>query len=140
MASGTGKRKNDPQVTAASVAPLTGASAKAPVEDPTPKPFMSEGMRVDLENLGYAIDPVSGARYELDRETGQVTVTEKTRTDPNTGEVTEGKVTTLDDVVINTPKVETETDEDTGETITTDPTTGVRTATDPVTGETRIVE
>jgi hypothetical protein len=125
MASGTGKRKNDPQVTAASVAPLTGASAKAPVEDPTPKPFMSEGMRVDLENLGYAIDPVSGARYELD---------------PNTGEVTEGKVTTLDDVVINTPKVETETDEDTGETITTDPTTGVRTATDPVTGETRIVE
>jgi hypothetical protein len=140
MASGTGKRKSDPQVTAASAAPLTGASAKAPVEDPTPKPFLSEGMRVDLETHGYAIDPVSGARFELDRETGKVTVTELTRTDPNTGEVTEGKVTVLDDVVITTPKVETTTDPDTGEVLTTDAVTGVTTATDPVTGETRVVE
>jgi hypothetical protein len=42
-----------------------------------PKPFLSEGMRSDLESGGRAIDPVSGAVYKLDRESGVVTVTDK---------------------------------------------------------------
>lgn len=47
------------------------------VTEPEPakvRPFMSEGMRQDLETSGYAADPVSGARYTLDREANVVTV------------------------------------------------------------------
>ena len=141
MATGQGKRtgdKADNVVTTADVAPLTGAGVQA--QPKRLKPFMSEGMRHDLESSGSAVDPVSGARYTLDRASGVVTVTEADRIDPNTGETIKGEVTTLDDVVINTPAVETTIDPDTGETLTIDPETGVVTASNPTTGETRIVE
>lgn len=69
----------DEAVTMADVAALTVAptadEGKAPAR---PAPFMSEGMRHDLETVGWAVDPSSGARFELDRDTGDVTVIERT--------------------------------------------------------------
>ncbi len=66
----------DTAVTMAAAAALNPApAADKPAK---PKPFMSEGMRHDLETVGWAVDPSSGARFELDRETGDVTVIERT--------------------------------------------------------------
>jgi hypothetical protein len=115
-------------------APVT---VSAPAVAAQPKPFLSEGMRHDLEDNGWAVDPSSGARFELNRETGEVTVTEKGTTNPETGEAVEGKVTEVD-VEVTPPA--TRIDPETGETLVTDPATGVTTATDPETGETRTVE
>jgi hypothetical protein len=41
-------------------------------------PFISEGLRQDLEMHGKATDPVTGAVLVLDRETGHITVALKT--------------------------------------------------------------
>lgn len=123
----------------ASVAPLSGLTDDSPDKPKVkrPEPFLSEGMRNDLEAIGYAVDPVSGARFVLNRETGEVTVTEKGVTDPVTGVTDAGEVSTVD-VEVTVPP--TTVDPDTGETLTTDPETGVVTATNPETGETRTVE
>lgn len=43
------------------------------VNDPDAKPFISEGMRHDLEIHGSANDPVTGRKLTMDRETGKVT-------------------------------------------------------------------
>ncbi len=42
---------------------------------PDARPFISEGVRQDLEIHGTVIDPATGSVLELDRETGTVTVT-----------------------------------------------------------------
>lgn len=67
---------------AADKAPATEPAAPAvepeAAEQPkAPRPFMSEGMRQDLVTSGHAADPVSGARYTLDREAGVVTITDR---------------------------------------------------------------
>lgn len=68
----------DAAVTMADAAALTGAAVAESASKPKrPAPFMSEGMRDDLETLGWAVDPVSGARFDRDPETGEVTVTER---------------------------------------------------------------
>lgn len=47
-----------------------------PAPDATPRPFMSEGTRQDLEAVGRAVEPGTGTRFELDREAGVVTATD----------------------------------------------------------------
>jgi hypothetical protein len=42
-----------------------------------PQPFLSEGMRQDLEQWGRATDPITGAVFVLDADTGEVTVVEQ---------------------------------------------------------------
>lgn len=41
------------------------------------QPFMSEGMRHDLETVGWAVDPTTGGKFERDKETGKVTYTDR---------------------------------------------------------------
>lgn len=41
------------------------------------KPFMSEGVRHELEMLGRVGDPASGGVFELDKKTGTVTHTDR---------------------------------------------------------------
>lgn len=121
------KDKKDDVVTAADAGALHGVPAPGPTPS-APKPFLSEGMRSDLETLGWAVDPVSGARYEMNMETGEVTVTEKGALNPETGEADKGKVTTVEDVPVTIPA--TVTDPLTGHTTVTDPVTGAKTVTD----------
>ena len=67
----------DPAVTMADVAALSAAPTAKPDKPAKRAPFMSEGMRHDLDTVGYTVDPVSGARFERDQETGEITVTER---------------------------------------------------------------
>lgn len=68
-------------------APIEPADEASPVdvepvvESKAVRPFMSEGTRQDMEIHGKATDPVSGAVFTLDRETGEVTVTERVARD-----------------------------------------------------------
>lgn len=64
-------------VTTDDVAALAGVvTAELPAQ-PKPEPFLSEGMRNDLELLGWAVDPSSGAKFVRDKETGEITVVHK---------------------------------------------------------------
>jgi hypothetical protein len=58
---------DEPAVTMQDVAALTGApdvSTGAKVVKPAP--FMSEGMRHDIETIGWAVDPSSGHKFTRD--------------------------------------------------------------------------
>jgi hypothetical protein len=115
------------------VTPLRGVPAAPAAAKSEPEPFLSEGMRSDLEMRGYAVDPVSGARFEVDRESGEVTMTLRKDLDPVTGlpkkredgEPVAGKAV---DVQVTPPA--TYTDPATGHTTVTDPETGKVTVTD----------
>jgi hypothetical protein len=50
------------------------ATAPAPAK---PRPFLSEGTRHDLEQWGTATDPITGAKFVRDPDTGEVTVVEQ---------------------------------------------------------------
>jgi hypothetical protein len=93
-----------------------------------PAPYLSEGMRSDLETVGYAVDPVSGARYEVDKN-GDVFVTEKGKLAPAVlaESAPDGPVHKVD-VKVTPPAT------------VIDRKTGVETVTDPVTGETRVTQ
>lgn len=67
----------NPAVSMADVAALSAAPAAGDDRPAGPAPFMSEGMRHDLEVNGWAIDPSSGARFELDPDTGEVALIER---------------------------------------------------------------
>lgn len=75
------------QETAPAPDPIEPAAEASPVdvepvvEPKVVRPFMSEGTRQDMEIHGKATDPVSGAVFTLDRETGEVTVTERVARD-----------------------------------------------------------
>ena len=123
--------KDDPALTrAANPDPGTRVVAVGTVGTRAPqraKPFLSEGMRNDLETIGYAVDPVSGARYEVDDD-GNVTVTEKaTPAQVAAAEAPKGKTYAVD-VEVTPPNTRV------------DPVTGTETVKDPKTGETRVTE
>ncbi len=40
-------------------------------------PFMSEGVRGELETWGRAVDPATGGVFDLDKDTGKVTFTDR---------------------------------------------------------------
>lgn len=40
-------------------------------------PFLSEGVRQDLEITGRVVDPFTGGKFERDKETGKVTHTDR---------------------------------------------------------------
>jgi hypothetical protein len=121
-------RAANPDTPAVTPGSFTGAvSPKAP---DLPKPFLSEGMRNDLETNGWAVDPVSGARYEVDRDSGDVYVTERVSPAQQAQEVAEepkGRRHKVDVKVQVSPTF-------------TDPKTGVETVEDPNTGETRVTQ
>lgn len=49
-------------------------AARAQVTDPDAEPFISEGMRHDLELYGQVNDPLTGRRITMDRDSGKTTV------------------------------------------------------------------
>jgi hypothetical protein len=57
--------------------PVAEAAQDAAPAPAKPRPFLSEGMRQDLEQWGRATDPVTGAVFVLDADTGEVTVAEQ---------------------------------------------------------------
>lgn len=61
-----------PAVGTWSVAEPADAEPAAPAA-----PFLSEGIRQELEQFGRAGDPVTGGKFERDKETGQVTYTDR---------------------------------------------------------------
>lgn len=58
-------------------AALAGSAEPATAEEDQPRPFMSEGVRQDLEIHGKATDPATGAALEKDPDTGMVTATDR---------------------------------------------------------------
>lgn len=62
-------------VTAPAGQPAAGPEAAKAEE--APRPFLSEGVRQDLEIHGKAVDPATGNPLEMDKDTGRVTVTDK---------------------------------------------------------------
>lgn len=62
----------------ARVAELETAQVQAALAAPArPRFLLSEGVRVDLEMHGEATDPATGDRLELNRDSGEVTVTDR---------------------------------------------------------------
>ena len=58
----------------------TPAGALAPKAAPAAEPrapFLSEGLRIDLEQWGKATDPVTGGVFEMDPDTKKVTFTDR---------------------------------------------------------------
>lgn len=54
-----------------------GALAPKGAKAEPAKPFLSEGVRVDLEMHGKATDPVTGGVFEMDEKTKKVTFTDR---------------------------------------------------------------
>jgi hypothetical protein len=52
------------------IAALTGAQVSTGAKPDKPEPFLSAGMADDIERVGYAYDPSSGAKFIKDPETG----------------------------------------------------------------------
>lgn len=132
-----------------------------------PEPFLSEGMRNDLQDLGYAIDPVSHARFDRNQHTGKVTMRRRIPGEvpavavqgygkptpvevafapqPAVNDTDQAADVTANPLVSDQPAAPAEhTDRPnelpTGETLTHDPATGVTLAHNPVTGESRVVD
>jgi hypothetical protein len=71
--------------TAAPAAPAAEPAPDVPQQDvpeqdaepAKPRPFLSEGTRHDLEQWGKATDPITGAVFVRDADTGEVTVVEQ---------------------------------------------------------------
>lgn len=73
------KAKDTP---AGAMAPKPDEAAAEPRKDEVaaaapPKPFLSEGVRLELEQSGKAGDPVTGGVFEKDPDTGQITYTDR---------------------------------------------------------------
>jgi hypothetical protein len=66
--------------TAAPAVPAPESAPDVPEQDAEPakpRPFLSEGTRHDLEQWGEATDPITGAVFRRDADTGEVTVVEQ---------------------------------------------------------------
>ncbi len=68
----------DPAVTTETTAAMRGeepAAVTLAIDEPAPpaRPFLSEGIRQELEMFGKAGDPATGGKFEMDKETGKVT-------------------------------------------------------------------
>lgn len=60
--------------------PAEPAAAEVDVGEPEPpaaKPFLSEGVRHELDMVGKVGDPATGGVFERDKETGKVTHTDR---------------------------------------------------------------
>jgi hypothetical protein len=115
------------------VTPLAGAAAAPAAATKVPKPFLSEGMRSDLETRGWAVDTVSGARFDMNMQTGEVTVTARADLDPVTGlpkKTESGEPIAGEPVDVKVEIPATFVDPATGHTTVTDPETGEVTVTD----------
>lgn len=75
-----GEPTQDAAPTAVEPTQATAPAAAEPARDPAPaepRPFLSEGTRHDLEQWGRATDPITGAVFVRDPDTGDVTVVEQ---------------------------------------------------------------